>query len=222
MSMPASTSTIPAALRAQAPAPTHAAVQRRLALALGLWAGAAALLTARGVTERLPTRLLPVPVALGIAAPLLVYARVQAFRAYIHALDLRGLFTLFHLWRAPAALAFFYYGARGKLPAAFVRNAAWGDLIAALLAPAVVVQSVRAGRRPAGDGAGTRGFVGFNLFSFADFVVAVGTGIAFSLRGDARMSTLRRLPMALIPLFGVPVTGAFSLMALHRLFTRRA
>jgi hypothetical protein len=35
------------------------------------------------------------------------------------------------------------------------------------------------------------------------------------------METLRVLPMVLIPLFGVPVTGALHLMTLHRLFTRR-
>jgi hypothetical protein len=64
-------------------------------------------------------------------------------------------------------------------------------------------------------------YVGFHLFGFADFVVAVGTGVTFSLLGDPLMETLQVLPMVLIPLFGVPVTGALHLMTLHRLFTRR-
>ncbi len=205
-------STVP--LRAQAPAPDHVRVQRRLALALGLWGGIAFLLAASGVTKRLPTRLLPVPILLGITGPLLVYARSRAFRDYIHALDMRGMLTLFNVWRIPAALAFFIYGARGKLPAIFVRNAAWGDMIAGILAPAVAIWSARrASDHP-------EAFMGFHLFSITDFMVAVGTGFVFSLRNDRRMSMLKVLPMALIPLFGVPVTGAFSLMALHRLLTR--
>jgi hypothetical protein len=168
-----------------------------------------------GVTTLLPTRLLPFPIALGIVLPLLVYARSEAFRAYISAADLRTL-TLFNVWRVPAALAFFYYGAQGELPALFVRNAAWGDLIAGVLAPIVVLGLARlaAIRRAS--------FIGFHLFSFADFVVAVGTGFAFSLLNDPLMGTLKALPMAIIPLFGVPVTGALSLMTLHRLLTRRA
>ena len=72
---------------------------------------------------------MPLPIALGIALPLLVYTRSEALQAYISAVDLRTL-TLFNVWRVPAALAFFYYGAQGELPTLFVRNAAWGDLIA--------------------------------------------------------------------------------------------
>lgn len=184
-------------------------------LVLAVWAGAVLALGWLGVPALLPTRLLPLPIALGIVLPLLVYARSEAFQAYIHAVDLRAL-TLFNVWRVPAALAFFYYGAQGELPALFVRNAAWGDLVAGVLAPMVVLglAHIAAIRRAS--------FVGFHLFSFADFVVAVGTGFAFSLLNDPLMGTLKELPMAIIPLFGVPVTGALSLMTLHRLLTRRA
>jgi len=184
-------------------------------LVLVLWAGAVLALGWLGVTTLLPTRLLPLPIALGTVLPLLVYARSAAFRAYISAVDLRTL-TLFNVWRVPAALAFFYYGAQGELPTLFVRNAAWGDLIAGVLAPVVVFGFARlaAIRRAS--------FVGFHLFSLADFVVAVGTGFAFSLLNDPLMGTLKALPIAIIPLFGVPVTGALSLMTLHRLLTRRA
>jgi len=201
--------------RAAAPATSHATLNRTVMLVLVLWAGAVLALGWLGVTTLLPTRLLPLPIALGTVLPLLVYARSAAFRAYISAVDLRTL-TLFNVWRVPAALAFFYYGAQGELPTLFVRNAAWGDLIAGVLAPVVVFGFARlaAIRRAS--------FVGFHLFSLADFVVAVGTGFAFSLLNDPLMGTLKALPIAIIPLFGVPVTGALSLMTLHRLLTRRA
>jgi len=170
-------------------------------------------LSALGLTTWLPTPLLPVPVALGVAIPVFVYARSGAFRDYIHALDLRVL-TVYNFWRVPAALAFFYYGARGDLPLTFVCNAAVGDLIAGAVAPLVVFWVTRH----------TRGrmaiFAAFHIFSVADFVVAVGTGVTFALLNDPLIGTLKEWPMALIPLFGVPVTGAFSLMTLHRLLTR--
>jgi hypothetical protein len=59
----------------------------------------------------------------------------------------------------------------------------------------------------------------FHLFSFGDFLVAVGTGLTFTVLGDPLMRTLLDTPMALIPLWGVPITGAISLLALHRLLT---
>ena len=44
-------------------------------------------------------------------------------------------------------------------------------------------------------------------------------GLTFSLLGNPRMSTLLTFPLALIPLWGVPITGLISLIALHRLTT---
>lgn len=204
----------PLRLRAQEPADTHASVHRWLMGGLTAWLALVLLLAGTGLLAQLPTQLLPAPIALSLTALLLLYARVPAFRDYLHALDLRTL-SLFNVWRIPAALAFFHYGAQGELPAAFVRNAAWGDLIAGVLAIPVALWALGFGRRLAA-------FTGYHLFSITDFVVAVGTGFYFSLLGDPLMGTLKHLPMAVIPLFGVPITGAFSLMTLHRLFTRRA
>jgi hypothetical protein len=42
------------------------------------------------------------------------------------------LFDVFHLWRVPVAVVFFHYGSQHLLPETFVRNAAWGDLLAGL------------------------------------------------------------------------------------------
>lgn len=209
------TNALPRPLRASPPAESHPTVHRRFLIALTLWGLAAVAATASGLAASLPIRLLPLPIVLLIAAPLLVYARSGAFRSYIHALDLRSL-TLFHVWRVPAALAFFFYGAQGELPLWFVRNAGWGDLVAGTLAPLAVFAVARVPRLAFG------GFVAFHVFSVADFVVAVGTGLTFSLLGDPLMTTMKEAPMAIIPLFGVPLTGALSIMTLHRLATRRA
>jgi hypothetical protein len=88
------------------------------------------------------------------------------------------------------------------LPDLFVRNAAWGDLIAGTLALALAFLP-----------ASRSGYWTFHLFGFADFVLAVGTGLMFTLADDPRMAPIITLPVALIPLFGVGISGATHLMA---------
>jgi hypothetical protein len=57
----------------------------------------------------------------------------------------------------------------------------------------------------------------FHRFGFADFVVAVGTGLTFTLLQDPLMALITTLPFALIPLFGVGISGASHLMAFDML-----
>ena len=61
-----------------------------------------------------------------------------------------------------------------------------------------------------------------HVFGFTDFVVAVGTGLTFTLLQDPRMALLTTLPMALIPLFGVGLSGASHIVALSWLWPERA
>jgi hypothetical protein len=53
----------------------------------------------------------------------------------------------------------------------------------------------------------------FHIVGFADFVVAVGTGLTLFLLNDSRMAAIQTLPMALIPLYGVGISGASHIMA---------
>lgn len=139
-------------------------------------------------------------VALGIALPYLAYRFIPSVRALAESVGLRNL-TLFHVWRIPAALMFFWYGSRGQLPFHFWLFGGVGDLLAGLLAASkfVPVPWLTYGR--------------IHAFGFADFVSAVGTGLTFTLLHDPRMSALRELPLALIPLFGVGLSGANHLVA---------
>lgn len=57
----------------------------------------------------------------------------------------------------------------------------------------------------------------FHVFGFADFVVAVGTGLTFTLLQDPRMALIDALPMALIPLWGVGISGVTHLIAFDML-----
>ncbi len=188
---------------------------RRWAIAVSVWGAVVAALSTTGGLARLPLVVLPVLIAVGIAVPLVIVFRSAGQRRLVREIDLAHL-TWFNAWRVPAALAFFAVGARGLLPERFVANAAWGDLIAGFLGLIVVA----AGARLVGR-ARTRAYLAFHVFSFGDFVVAVGTGLSFTLLGDPLMRTLIDTPMALVPLWGVPITGAVSLLALHRLLTAR-
>ena len=71
-------------------------------------------------------------------------------------------------------------------------------MIAGVLAPLVVTLAPRsrAGYRTA------------HVVGLADFELAVGTGLTFSLLADARTETIALFPLALIPLFGVTLSGA--------------
>ncbi|MDR6382676.1 MULTISPECIES: hypothetical protein [Paraburkholderia] len=147
-------------------------------------------------------------IALGIVAPVAVYSMSRSFRTYIANIGLRTL-TAFHIWRIAAALVFFWYGAHDLLPEAFVRNAGWGDLIAGLMALGVTMLPKTRNR-----------YLIFHLFGFADFVVAVGTGLTYFLLNDPRMSGIQTLPMALIPFYGVGISGASHIMAFDLLRRR--
>ena len=168
---------------------------------LAIWGGVVAVAAAAGVYRALPAQILAPLIALGIVVPVIVYALSKGFRAYIEAVGLRSL-TAFHIWRIAAALVFFWYGAHNLLPEAFVRNAGWGDLIAGLLALGTVLLPASRGR-----------YLVFHIFGFADFVIAVGTGLILFLLNAPRMVGIETLPMALIPLYGVGISGASHIMA---------
>lgn len=149
-------------------------------------------------------------VALGITLPTVAYFTLPAVRLAVDRIGVHPL-TLMHAWRIPAALLFFYYGLQAQLPTPFWVLAGVGDLLAGAYALTIVGRT-----RPDAH------YRRIHRFGFADFVVAVGTGLTFTLIGDPKMALLTTPPMALIPLFGVGLSGASHIVALHTLAVRRA
>ena len=173
---------------------------------LAVWGLGVAIAARTGLFGGVYPLLLAGLIALGILLPVVAYALSRSFRDYIEALGLRGL-TAFHVWRIAAALVFFWYGANNLLPEVFVQNAGWGDLIAGLLALGVILLPETRNR-----------YLVFHLFGFADFIVAVGTGLTLFLLNDTRMTGIQTLPMALIPFYGVGISGASHIMAFDLLW----
>ncbi len=144
-------------------------------------------------------------VALTIIAPTLWYYRSSRLQAFADAQGHRPIMLL-HIWRIPAALAFFWYGAQGALPTPFWVLAGTGDLIAGGYAAWLATKPESRAQ-----------YALFHRFGFADFIVAVGTGLTFTLLEDTRMGLIAQLPLALIPLFGVGISGATHIIAFDML-----
>jgi hypothetical protein len=177
---------------------------------LTVWAGAVGVASASGALAEIPIPMIAPLVGLGIALPTLVYAALPGMRRYIaEHIGLRWI-TALHVWRIAAAAMFFWYGSAGLLPERFVLHAGWGDLAAGLFAAAILMLPF-----------GRPGYAAVHGFGFADFLLAVGTGLYFSVEGHPLMSGIATFPVALIPLFGVGVSGATHLIAFHLLLTGR-
>lgn len=184
----------------------HRSLTRALGLVAVVWAVAVAVAASTGALAQIWMPAIAGLVATGIAAPTLWYFAVPAARSWADQVGLRAI-TAFHVWRVPAALLFFWYGMNGELPTLFWVLAGTGDFIAGLWALAVTA-------RP---GASAAAYRRMHIFGFVDFVVAVGTGLTFTLLLDPRMAPITALPLALVPLFGVGLSGASHLIAFDML-----
>jgi hypothetical protein len=172
-------------------------------MALWLFAVLAAVWT--GALAHLAEVFMPgyaVLVALGITLPVIAYMFWKPWRQAVEAMGLHRL-TLLHIWRIPAGAVFFYYGLSGELPTLFWTLAGVGDVLAGLFAASLLwrPQTLANYKR-------------IHIFGLIDFVIAVGTGLTFTLLEDPRMAVLTTLPMALIPLYGVGLSGASHLVVL--------
>jgi len=99
-----------------------------------------------GLTQAIPTVLVPLPIALLLGVPLLVYSRSVALQAAVADTRIQAL-TLFHAWRIPAGMAFLWYGAQGQIPGLFALLAGWGDIAAGGLVIVTVAASQRGSSR---------------------------------------------------------------------------
>jgi len=185
--------------------------QHGLLIAVVLWGALVIAASATGVLGALGQHFMPgfaILVVIGIVVPTVSYFSFPSVRHAVDAIGLRRL-TLFHVWRIPAGGLFLYYASSGELPLLFGLIAGVGDVLAGLGAATLL-------KRQATETQLRR----IHLFGFADFITAVGTGLTFTLLNDPLMVTLTTLPMALIPLFGVGLSGASHIIVLSQLKRR--
>ena len=170
--------------------------------ATALWGIAVATLAILGVYTGLPGPVFGYLVGAQLMGLLALHALSPSLRATVASFELRAL-TAFHIWRIPAGLAFLWAAETGYLPETFAARAGWGDLSVGVAAMIVLALPERRWL-----------YAAFHAYGMADFVLAVGTGLAFTFAGVTSMSNIAAFPFALIPQFGVVLTGVLSILTL--------
>jgi len=189
----------------------------RLAWLLAAWFGVVlwlSLVDAFEVTPGAP----PLPTLAAALIPLALFAGLYmahaGFRDFVLGLDLRVL-VLLHAWRT-VGLGFVFLYSYGKLPAIFALPAGLGDAIAATGAVALGIALYR-------GPVARRWVLAWNSFGLADFVVAVGAGVASSnpvlaaLSGGVTSAPMQFFPLILIPGFFVPLYAITHLIVFLQL-----
>jgi hypothetical protein len=174
-------------------------------LALALWFVAAVVIGALGVLARLPVP--PPAIAFSLAALLLALLLLN-HRALEHVRAV-GVASLvgFHLTRIAAGAYFLVLESRGILPGEFARFAGWGDILVGLgVLPVIWFCS----------GLRTRsqrlGLLLWNVIGLIDILAVLGNGIRLFLPSPAIAEPFTRLPLALLPLFVVPIVMATHIL----------
>jgi hypothetical protein len=172
---------------------------------LVLWAAISVALGGNGAFETAPGEL-PVALVLSLALPILLFAMIyqgsDSFRRYVLGLDLRWL-TAIQGWRIIGGM-FLVLMSLNLLPGTFAWPAGVGDIIVGIYAPFVVYALVR--RSPNWR----RHVVLLSVLGLLDFVGAIGSGVLAGdnpiglLRGPITTEIMQRLPLSIIPTFGVP------------------
>ena len=185
-------------------------IERRIVAALLAWGIGIVVLERLGLFQAIPREFGALLVLIGIAAPVGVYILSQGVREYIAGLGIKAL-SVFHIWRIGAGLLFVFYGSQGLLPEAFVLNAGYGDIAVGILAAITL----------AIPGSFYKYWV-LHIAGAADFVLAVLTGFYLVMSGDPLMANFFTMPIVLIPLFGVGISGASHVFAFDLLARRNS
>jgi hypothetical protein len=149
----------------------------------------------------------PLPIAIGVAAPLLLFFASlrfsHSFREFVLSLDLRFIAGI-QAWRW-AGLGFLSLYAYRVLPAVFALPAGLGDMAIGVTAPWIILALVR---QPGFAATGT--FVRWNVLGILDLIIAISIGTVstfFTTGAPGEISTapMTMLPLLLIPAFLVPL-----------------
>jgi hypothetical protein len=187
------------------------------------WAALSIILNFLGVLANPPDKP-PIPLLISVIGPPTLFAIAYSLSARVRtlslSLDLR-LLTAMQGWRIIGAM-FLVLMTFWLLPGTFAWPAGVGDFIVGAYAPFVVLVMSR-------QTTGWRKHVVLlNVLGLLDFVGAIGGGVLAGsspigiLRGDITTDIMQRLPLSLIPTFGVPfwiILHIISLIKLRKLAT---
>jgi hypothetical protein len=181
-------------------------IRLAVAIALTIWLLLVLSLGAAGAFV-VPAGTPPLPIAIGVAAPLMLFFAwlrlSQSFREFALSLDLR-LIAGMQAWRW-AGLGFLSLYAYKVLPAVFALPAGLGDMAIGVTAPWIILALVR---QP--GFAARSAFIRWNVLGILDLLIAVSIGTVSALfatgaPGEISTAPMATLPLLLIPAFLVPL-----------------
>jgi hypothetical protein len=149
----------------------------------------------------------PLPIAIGVTAPLVVFfvwlRFSRSFRDFVLSLDLR-LIAGMQAWRW-AGLGFLSLYAYKVLPAVFALPAGLGDMAIGATAPWMILAL---SRQPGFAASGA--FIRWNVLGILDLLLAISIGtvstfLATGAPGEITTAPMTTLPLLLIPSFLVPL-----------------
>lgn len=175
------------------------------------WLIAAVAAGRQGWLQAMPASAVPALV-LGLTALLvLAYRRLGAFRAWVDALDVRGL-VLLHVTRFVGFYFLVLYD-RGVLPYAFAVPGGIGDIAVAALALAVCLL-------PWSEASRRRAISIWNIVGLIELLLTILTAARLGLAEPGSMHALTQLPLSLLPTFLVPLLLASHLVLYARVSHR--
>jgi hypothetical protein len=182
-----------------------------VAIALSVWLLLVLSLGAAGAFVG-PPGTPPLPIAIGVGAPLLLFfawLRLSpSFREFVLSLDLR-LIAGMQAWRW-AGLGFLSLYTQKILPAVFALPAGLGDMAIGITAPWIMLALVR------DPGFAARGaFIRWNLLGILDLVVAISIGTVSALFATGAPGEISTAPMATLPLLLIPAFLVPFFLMLH-------
>jgi hypothetical protein len=178
-------------------------------LALAIWALFALGIAASGVISIERALVVPISLISSLTALLVVWRRVASVRELVARADVRSIVAL-HIIRAPIGAAFLWLYARGELVGDFAQRAGYGDIVAGVLALALLTVP-GAIRKPAL-------MASWNVIGLFDLVIVVLTAQRHIVFGDpSALRALMTFPFGLLPIFLVPLMIGTHVMLFTRL-----
>ena len=189
----------------------------RVGALLVVWCAASIALAWAGFYRGTPFGLPTIPFALliPIAAGIVLFQQWSTLRKAIEAIPQEWMVAV-QSYRVLGIIFLVLYAA-GRLPGAFALPAGIGDVSVGLLAPAVGLAYTRGSQDAA------KRVRSWNLLGLADLIVAVTTGFLTSpspvqlLALDAPNQLVSAFPLALVPVFLVPIWVLLHLASLKKL-----
>ena len=188
------------------PAESRGGIRRAVAIALTVWLLLVVSLGLGGAFVG-PPGTPPLPIAIGVAAPLGLFLLLlrfsQSFREFVLSLDLKVIAGI-QAWRW-AGLGFLSLYAHNVLPAVFALPAGLGDMAIGVTAPWIILKLLRQPRFAASSA-----FIRWNILGILDLIVAVSIGavsafLTTGAPGEISTAPMATLPLLLIPAFLVPL-----------------